>query len=1265
MACEEPILEDIRNDILQAQTDIINLPIQNGFSPQRWRTVVNAMLEKITGKPMLHKLRVIHILEADYNLALKLIFGKRLLQNCEKYDTLGNLQDGFRKGRSTMRTLLLNEITNDYNKRLRVNNYVGMTDISGCFDRIVAPVISILNIKNGCPTNAVEMHASTLEQAQYYLKTKSGVSTTFYQHSEETPVHGNGQGAGDSPSQWCQQSAMLFDLYSEDQPGNQMSTRSGKFSITLPMAAFADNTNLLGNDDDRTMSEEQLSEQAQQGFTKWNELLHATGHFMELEKCSCYLSIWSFQEDGYAYTLVPEEISQEIKVNNLQGSPLSIKLLPSDKSQKLLGVMRNPIGNQQDEIERLKQKSNSMATKINLNAITPTQAKMAYESFYLPAMKYSLAITSINQTDFDTIQRKATTSFLASMGFNRHMPREVVYCSPKYQGLGLRHLYDIQGSDSLRLLLQELNHDGTTKYLLQYLLEVIQMESGIGRPILEENRPLVYIEWGWIPAIRDFLLHINAQIINATRTPPTFRTFDSYIMDAPAITTMTRKEQILINRCRLFLQVECVSDISDAEGKKILEEWYYPVTSKSSRSLKKWPLQGDPGQEAWKIWKKFIIGSFTTNDNNLKTNLGRWEQCNRMRSHFAYTHPFDNSLWLFLDHHHWTVHKMLNKNRRNVTFQKKATATYGERPLGIIPIDVKDQTEETYITGRIASFARPTKLQQGDDTIRGKIKQQASDTLLYDINIMATEEEIQDTFAKDTYIDMATDGSYDETSGISSYGWVISLNDFIVAKGKGPAEAHPTMADPLRAEAYGLASGARFLHLLIDHYQIDPKDHSWTTHIDNITLIRHMEALQTEIITPKWNFTAHADILKTAHDLLKQIPMTYSHVKAHQDKNEDSTKLSQPAKLNITADRLAQDQRQEMTRACTTITTKHIHLVVEDITITKDCQKHIMEKSSCVPIQQYFYDKYKWKQAAFHKINWAAQHKVLMRYNSNDQRRILKFCHGWLPTYDRLYREQQAISPRCPLCHYLEETNIHLFQCKNAKQQEIIDTLRKKLDNDNSHYGVDELIAVIQCVLQTHESKRTIPINSDDAELNKCIQDQSEIGWDHILFGRFSQSITNYISSNLQRKGIQKWENSGKKWTHRIIQNIWDTLLQLWTNRNTILYDDQNKDGQKIKTERLWRQVENCYKHEEKLSVTDRQKIFYKDIEELRSEDHRFIKAWLKIARRIIRVSKLENAKQYREKIMMEQYFKWHPPSNKNKKKRPRVRHQKQDLKPD
>jgi hypothetical protein len=114
-------------------------------------------------------------LEADYNLTLKAIFGRRLMQNCEKYGSLGDIQDGFRKGRLTTRTLLHNEIMNDYNKRRRIDSFIGMTDISGCFDRIVPSIISILNRKNGCPKEVVKMHAETLDQAKYFLKSQHGI----------------------------------------------------------------------------------------------------------------------------------------------------------------------------------------------------------------------------------------------------------------------------------------------------------------------------------------------------------------------------------------------------------------------------------------------------------------------------------------------------------------------------------------------------------------------------------------------------------------------------------------------------------------------------------------------------------------------------------------------------------------------------------------------------------------------------------------------------------------------------------------------------------------------------------------------------------------------------------------------------------------------------------------------------------------------------------------------------------------------------------
>jgi hypothetical protein len=87
--------------------------------------------------------------------------------------------------------------------------------------------------------------------------------------------------------------------------------------------------------------------------------------------------------------------------------------------------------------------------------------------------------------DFENIQSAATTSFLAAMGYNRNMPRAIAHAPKIYQGLGLRHLYDLQGCDGIRLLLQELNmRDSSTSRMLQAVLETIQLEAGIGQPIL-------------------------------------------------------------------------------------------------------------------------------------------------------------------------------------------------------------------------------------------------------------------------------------------------------------------------------------------------------------------------------------------------------------------------------------------------------------------------------------------------------------------------------------------------------------------------------------------------------------------------------------------------------------------------------------------------------------------------------------------------------------------------------------------------------------
>jgi hypothetical protein len=277
------------------------------------------------------------------------------------------------------------------------------------------------------------------------------------------------------------------------------------------------------------------------------------------------------------------------------------------------------------------------------------------------------------------------------------MPREVVYAHQKFQGIGLKHLYDLQGADSIKLFIQEINHTGAIGDMLSYLLEVVQMEAGIGRPIMEDNRPLIYIEWGWIPSIRDFLFHINAKINNATSPPPTFRQNDSYIMDAPMLSKLTRKEQILINRCRLHLQVECVSDIANAEGTAIVDAWFHGRGKKPSRSLKRWPLQNNPGEEAWKIWKKFLIKGLTTN-NLLTERLGAWEKNNAQRLHHTYYHPETTTLWIPSDHTKWEVHVMIQARRRNLSFRRDINRNAEKPPQGIVPINIAGKNEQTYIT---------------------------------------------------------------------------------------------------------------------------------------------------------------------------------------------------------------------------------------------------------------------------------------------------------------------------------------------------------------------------------------------------------------------------------------------------------------------------------------------------------------------------------------------------------------------------------------
>jgi hypothetical protein len=152
---------------------------------------------------------------------------------------------------------------------------------------------------------------------------------------------------------------------------------------------------------------------------------------------------------------------------------------------------------------------------------------------------------------------------------------------------------------------------------------------------------------------------------------------------------------------------------------------------------------------------------------------------------------------------------------------------------------------------------------------------------------------------------VVTDGSYNRISGISSYGWVIAMNQMVIAKAKGPVAAHPTMATPFRAEAYGVASAASFINTMLRHFHETAETHKWFFLVDNDSIICNVEKYTTTKITSKWHLNPDADILESAADSLKMIPVNFIHVQSHQDTRKNPSKISYDAQLDCMADELA------------------------------------------------------------------------------------------------------------------------------------------------------------------------------------------------------------------------------------------------------------------------------------------------------------------------------------------------------------------------
>jgi hypothetical protein len=294
--------------------------------------------------------------------------------------------------------------------------------------------------------------------------------------------------------------------------------------------------------------------------------------------------VWKFDKfgraclDGTTSTTLHIRSSGSNEINTIpQTSP--------KESYKYVGVHIALNGNMDAQVKDLSKKCHTMSTIFNQTHFNAKEAQLGMTTVFAPSVTYPLSVTSITPEILKKIQKPVINSVLSRLGFNRHMPRAVVYASKQHGGMGLLELSTEQGVAQAKLFFTHLQAKSYIHDTIMILLESYQIASGITTSPLVDTKHRPYLESPWLQSLQQFLRKIEGKIITPTLQVITLNRQHDHSIMHNIQDELTKSECERINACRIFLQVNLLSEICNDEGTQILPEAIMGTTDKTECPL--------------------------------------------------------------------------------------------------------------------------------------------------------------------------------------------------------------------------------------------------------------------------------------------------------------------------------------------------------------------------------------------------------------------------------------------------------------------------------------------------------------------------------------------------------------------------------------------------------------------------------------------------------------------------------------------------------
>ena len=1170
------------NEIWKIHVAMFNATVGAGISLPRWWRVENVMIEKIQGTPRLDKLRVIHILEADYNLALKMIWSRRAMMNLENNRKLGESQWGGRAGRSTIDVLIMKMMKYDTSARARIMLALLENDAKACYDRMVVNLASAISQAYGVPHSACKAISDTLTNMMYHVKTSAGVSEGAYSHSLETPVHGIGQGAGWSGPVWTFHTDTMVKLMDKQANGFTFDGPRSNMKRSGTMEGFVDDMNAAVNSWDETINQDQLLDKLQHDTQKWTDFIHATGGKLELTKTYYQLYGWNHDEQGNYSPEHCELPNMTVKCPETNARQ-RIKTKRPEIAQETLGVMIAPNNDQKEQIKKLREKSEMILRGVTSGQASKFSAILAENHIYVPAMCYSFPVTMIPDITLKSIQEPATRVFLSLQGMNPNFPRQVVYGPKELAGFAKKNLPNEQAVANIYTIFQQHRRSTQSGLATKINLAWIQQEAGTREGYLQNpSKTITYVNDGLVPQIRRSLQKAKCSLWSE-RTQDGMRDHDSFLMDRISPHFSKTKLKI-INNWRLYLQVEKISDIATADGKEIDICWFQRYAERTSASTIRWPAQIPPANRYWSTWTAAL--RIIATNQVLREALSEWTVTKQEseREYKQYIDHTTNDIYQVKQEGIYR-HTSTMINRR--TLRINDGYRVNQMPITLQPAQ---KTSENTV--------RPSNpFNYRTESRRGKQKWE-TDLLHGEIQTLNADQ--KQTISNETSFKITSSALFDDKW---AYGWSIETSTETISD-YGIMPLHPDYS-AFTAFAYGILTAATIIHRTKENLQ----ECTIEIRSEDKTVADRFQKLTWHPTPIKLALKPGSDVAIGAIKILDKAKITCTH---HITKEGEAT--PQGIRQAVAKSKHRRIGRMEA-KEFNFITPGGPYLLMNNEIITNGHKTKIRDELSRQPLIDYIIKKNRWNQNTYRSVDWHIHKTALQKLTRADQKIITRYIHRWMPTGAYVARMSAEHDARCPLCMGQNEQNNHFLQCRHASIIERRDKMLRDLKNHAAKASITRLGWYHEAILlwTRNANPNILPITHPHRQI---YVEQEKIGWHNITRGRIPKSMTAEIRRHFEHRAYLNPEQQANKWLAKHIYIIWEWVTDTWRFRCNAQHG--KVEGALITPQiRINQRIQACYDYKNNLPWHDRRQ-FQKTLQEMLDQTKFQQETWLLILEPLI-----------------------------------------------